>query len=132
MGAEVRASDQGRAVLTALIDAELDVDEAIDARTDRLDVANARLRALARKAYNGRVAGESKRREAKATFIEGAFAALLLEYAADLAGVKGLVDGHVDKQVRLVRGLDGALSDLPAVTDVELKARATDRAAGNR
>lgn len=123
-------TDKGKAVLTAIIDGELELDGLAEKQTERLDVAQPRLKNLARKAYNARMAGSIGRRDAKRKFIEGFVAAMLAEYAHDAPEVKGLVDRCLTDQVKLVRSLDGPLSELPAIRDTDMKARAVERASG--
>lgn len=125
-------TEQGRAardVYVSIIDQELDAADLIEKQVARLDVTAGRLRKLARKVYRMRLAGEIGKRDARVLFVRGYVAALIAEYAHDIKRIKALVDGYLETQVEAVRRLDVPLSKLKPITDIEIKERATERAA---
>jgi hypothetical protein len=126
-------SDQGaaaREVYHSIIDQELEVADLLEQQVGRLeDKTQARIRRLARKVYRLRVAGELTASEARKLFVQGFTLAMLAEYAHDIPKVKGIVDESLVRQVKAVKALDVPVRKLQPITEVHIKARATERAA---
>ncbi len=113
-----------KAVLDAIADQEIATAKHIEAAVARLDVSKKRLALLSRRVYLARQRDEMTRAEARKAFVAGFVALALAEYAHDIPKVKALTDAHLEKQFEAVKKLDVRLSKVPALRNIDIKARA--------
>lgn len=116
----------GHRLLDAVLEAEVEADALLEKQVGRLDVTKGKLKKLARRIHDLRVAGKLGKAEAKQMFRTGFVALMLEEYVFDLPSLVAMTDRHLKSQVEALR--ETGSKGLRPIRKEEVKQRASEKA----
>lgn len=117
-----------KAVVTAIIDAEVEVRALVLEVAAQSSKTADRLKALARQIVHRRALGQITADRAMQLFEAGMEALLLLAFVPFVKGIKEMGDAQHARETRVVAALGAPLNTIAAIDNIDLKQHATEKA----